>query len=110
MTALIGALLLLVFAAALFLVLYLRASFAWKKTAEELERARSELVALREEKEELEERLGEAQEAAAATERYEELDQNVERESQGDRDWQVEEPALKVSGLEAGAIVEETEF
>lgn len=81
-----------------------------EKTAEELERARSELVALREEKEELEERLGEAQEAAAATERYEELDQNVERESQGDRDWKVEEPALKVSGLEAGAIVEETEF
>lgn len=81
-----------------------------EKTAEELERARSELVALWEEKEELEERLGEAQEAAAATERYEELNQNVERESQGDGDWKVEEPALKVSGLEAGAIVEETEF
>lgn len=110
LAALIGTFLLLVFAAGLFLFLYLRVSSAGRETAEELESARSELAALQEEKEKLEKQLGEAQEAAAAAEaeRDEALAQAeaAKQEPPLGADQEDEAPLLDVSELEAGTIIE----
>ena len=120
MAALIGIFLLLIAAVGLFLFLYLRASSAGRKTAEELEAARSELetaqselAALREETERLEEKLDAAEAAAAAAE--EARDEALSRaEAAGQREEDTpeapEKPALQVAALEAGTIVEADEL